>query len=318
MNPPPDDGQEPADHFLQHTLSLRHLRVLLALSETGSLVAAAARLGVSQPAVSKALAELETGLGVTLHARRGRNSDAPVAASRLLQLARRLESELQRAGDELRAHSAASSGELRVGATNAALGALLPQAVAAVKAEHPTLTVSVQAHTRPQMLTELRQGQLDLVVSRVPDQGRPTDLKAHALCATRQAVVMSVNHPLVRMRQPSWELLAQQAWVWPLPDTDARAQQDRLWQTRGHALPVNRIETGDLGLIFALFRCMPLLALVPEDSAKAAALAGQARIVPLDVPAVRRDLVAWQRADDDNPLLARLVHHLVLAARSAG
>ena len=113
-------------------------------------------------------------------------------------------------------------------------------------------------------------------------------------------------------------MLAQQAWVWPLPDTDARAQQDRLWQTRGHALPVNRIETGDLGLIFALFRCMPLLALVPEDSAKAAALAGQARIVPLDVPAVRRDLVAWQRADDDNPLLARLVHHLVLAARSAG
>ncbi len=82
--------------------------------------------------------------------------------------------------------------------------------------------------------------------------------------------------------------------------------------------PVNRIEAGDLGLIFALLKCTSLLAFVPQDSALAAALAGQTLIVPVDVPAVCRDLVAWHRADDNSPYLARLVHHLAAVARKAG
>jgi DNA-binding transcriptional LysR family regulator len=318
MNQAPEDLSGAAESFLQHKLSMRHLRVLLALSETGSLVAAADRLGVSQPAVSKTLAELEIGLGVTLHARRGRNNSAPSVAARLLLLARRLDAELQRAGDELRSHAQATLGELRVGATNAALADLLPTALAGVKEKFPNLTLAVHTHARTQMLTELRDGHLDLVVSRVPERGRPHDLRAHTLCTTRQSVVMSPHHSLVRTRQPSWDDLARHAWVWPLPDTDARTQQDRLWQGRGHVLPACRIETGDLGLIFALFKAMPLLALVPEHSARAAALAGQARIVPLDVPSGRKDLVAWHRPDDDNPFLAELVRHLGLAARSQG
>ena len=308
--------QNAADGFLQSKLSFRHLRVLLALSETGTLVAAAARLGVSQPAVSKALAELETGLGVTLHARRGRNNEVPVVAGRLLQLAQRLDSELLRAADELRSQGPDALGELRVGATNAALAELLPAAVAALKSELPLLSVAVHADGRAPMLAALRRGQLDLVVSQLPEQGRPADLKAHALGATCHAVVMSAGHPLARTRHPSWDLLAQQAWIWPLPHTDARAQQDRLWQVAGHALPDHRIETGDLGVIFALLQRMPLMAQVPEDSARAAARAGQALIVTMTVPAARRDLVAWQRLDDTNPSLARLVHHLACEARS--
>lgn len=307
---------EAPDDFLLRKLSVRHLRVLLALSEAHSLGAAAVRLGVTQPAVSKALAELETGLGVTLHARRGRNIEAPRLADRLLQLARRLDTELQRAGEELRSQGPAAVGELRVGATNAALAELLPTALAAVKSELPTLTLTVHSHARAQMLAELRQGQLDLVVSQVPERGRPTDLKAHSLGASRQAVVMSPHHALARMRRPSWDLVADQAWIWPVLNTDARAQQDRVWHSRGHALPTNRIETGDLGCVLALLRHLPLLAQVPEDFARAAARAGQALIVPLELPAARRDLMAWHRPDDTNPHLARTVHHLAREARN--
>ncbi|TXD87357.1 LysR family transcriptional regulator [Mitsuaria sp. TWR114] len=77
-------------------MSLRHARVLLALRDTGNISAAADLLHVTQPAVSKTLAELEQGLGQTLFVRRGRNMQPTPLGRRLLVLAGKLDADLQR------------------------------------------------------------------------------------------------------------------------------------------------------------------------------------------------------------------------------
>jgi DNA-binding transcriptional LysR family regulator len=273
------NGDTPTDAatFVRSRLSLRHLRMLAALAETGSLGGAAERLHVTQPAISKTLAELESGLGQTLFARRGRNAGITETGKRLLALAHRLDAELERGSAEMSALAHGSAGQLLIGATNVALPRLLPAAIAAMKAEQPTLTLSVRTHALPMMLDELRHGRLDLVLARRPEHDRPHDLRAHLLGPARQLVVMSLKHPLARARQLDWPLLARQAWVWPL-------------------------------------------ALMPEDSARAAARAGLAKILPLDVPIGLSDLVAWHLPPSSTfspsaqTSLKRLLHHLSAAA----
>lgn len=311
------DTAPDAANFVRSRLSLRHLRMLAALAETGSLSSAAEKLHVTQPAVSKTLAEVEIGLGQTLFARRGRNAGITEAGKQLLALARRLDAVLDRGGSEFAALARGSAGQLLIGATNAALPRLLPNAIAAMKAEQPTLMLSVRTHALGAMLDELRHGRLDLVLARMPEHEPPHDLSAHLLGPARQLVVMSLKHPLARARQLDWELLARQAWVWPLPGTHTRHLQERFWQERALPWPGNRIETGDISLVLTLLQRLPLLALMPEDSARAAARAGLAKILPLEVPIGLSDLVAWslpRSTQASPPSLERLLHHLSAAA----
>jgi DNA-binding transcriptional LysR family regulator len=300
--------------FVLRRLSLRQLRMLVALDKEGSLSAAAERLHITQPAVSKTLAELERGLGQTLFARRGRNVHSTAVGQRLVALAHRLEEDLQRGATDIAALQREGAQKLAVGATNAALSQLLPRAISAFKAELPEAALSVRTHALSEMLEDLRKHKLDIVVARMPENARPQGLRAHGLGPARQVVAMSTVHPLLRSRQLTWEVLAQQAWVWPLLGTHTRTLQDRLWQRLALAPPRNRVEVGDMGLVAALFKHMPLLALMPHDSAQAAALAGFAKILPLEAPLGLTDLVAWHLPTATHAVAKRFLHHLKAAA----
>ncbi len=294
MEATPDLPWEDAEAFVLRRLSLRNLRVLSALSEGGGLTAAAERLHVTQPAVSKALTEMERDLGLTLFARRGRNIHTTPVGDRLVQLARRIDQELRRAGSDVGALVRGAQAQLVVGATNAALPRLLPIALRDFKAEFPQVTVSVRTNALPEMWEGLRQGRLDLVVSRLSEGERPRDLRAHPLGSTSEVAVISLMHPLASQRRVDWPLLAQQAWLWPLPGTQTRMLQDRWFQRQGLALPSDLIETGDLGLQVALLRTLPRVALLPQDSARLAVATGAAKMLPLSASIGLSDIVAWQ------------------------
>ncbi|MDP1533685.1 MAG: LysR family transcriptional regulator [Rubrivivax sp.] len=142
--PPPAVSPEAAQAFVMRRMSLRHMRVLLALAEERGLSAAAEALHVTQPAVSKALAEIEQGLGATLYSRRGRGFRATSLGSKLIALARKLEADLTRGGEDVASTVRGASGELLIGATNAALAQVLPEAMAAMKRDHPNVTLSAR------------------------------------------------------------------------------------------------------------------------------------------------------------------------------
>ena len=99
-----------------------------------------------------------------------------------------------------------------------------------------------------------------------------------------------------------------------------RELQERFWRREGLDWPSNRIESGDISLVLTLLQRLPLLALMPEDSARAAARAGLAKILPLDVPIGLSDLVAWHLPPSSTfspsaqTSLKRLLHHLSAAA----
>jgi len=304
-----------AEDFVMQRLTLRQLRVLLALANEGSVSAAAEALHVTQPAVSKSLSELEGGLGQTLFLRRGRRIRATPLCERLLALARKLEAELRRGAEDVASLARGVSGRLLVGATNAALADLLPDAVAALKAESPNVAISVRTHALTAMFDDLRQGRLDLVIARAQPPGLPADLERVPLMRQREVLVISRCHPLAASRHLSWEVLAQQSWVWPLPGTRMRALQDAKFQDKALALPTDLFQTDDLMVTISLMRRMPLVGYLPGSIARVAAREGHVRILALDDAGLPLDeMCVWHTREPQGELVERFKQLLGAAA----
>ncbi|MFO1250677.1 MAG: LysR family transcriptional regulator [Inhella sp.] len=301
--------------FVQRRLTLRHLRVLEAMHATGKLSAAADLLNVTQPAVSKTLSELEKGLGQTLFARSKRGVHATVLGERLIALGRRLEGELQRSSDEMRTILNGALGELQIGATNAALPQVLPDALAAMKKAHPLITLTVRTHALSDLISELRQGRLDLVLARLPPHEMPTDLEGQMLMRQPEVLVISTQHPLAQLRHWSWDALQGEAWIGHLPGTRTRALHDQLWSRLGLAPPANQIVCGDAMLSLALLRRMPLLAILSRPLARFAAQQGLVKILPLEADLGLAELSVWHLRNPQSPWVEAFKRQLASAAR---
>jgi DNA-binding transcriptional LysR family regulator len=314
----PGLSPEEAETFISRRMSLRHLRVVIALAEAKSLSAAAHQLHVTQPAVSKTLSELEHGLGQTLFVRKGRSLRATVLGERLIALARKLEADLRRGGEDVAAMVRGGSGELLVGATNAALAELLPRAAAALKATHPKVALMVRTHALVDLFNDLRQGRLDLVIANAVPGYEPLDLQGQALLHQCEVLTISSNHPLARLKSPSWEALSREAWIWPLPGTRSRALQDQFWQNMGLPLPTNVTHTGDVMLILSMMRRQPLLAIMDQHAALTAAKTGVLKILPQPVKLGLGALTLWNLPEPQSELVEQFKTQLFDVAREIG
>ena len=151
-------------------VELRQLRCLVAIVDTGSFTDAAIDLGVSQAAVSRALAALETALGVRLLRRTTREVSLTAAGSRVLPHARRT---LAEADDTLRAAAAGHAG-LRIGYAWSAMGRHTTPFQRRWAAEHPE--VELQLVRTNSATAGLAEGSCDIAVVRTePDQRRFCD-----------------------------------------------------------------------------------------------------------------------------------------------
>jgi DNA-binding transcriptional LysR family regulator len=151
-------------------VELRHLRCLIAIVDTGSFTDAAIDLGISQAAVSRALASLESALGVRLLRRTSREVTLTAAGNRVLPHARRA---LAEAADVVR-EAAAGHTRLRIGYAWSAMGRHTTPFQRRWAAEHPGVELRL---VRTNSVTAgLAEGSCDIAVIRnEPDQRRFRD-----------------------------------------------------------------------------------------------------------------------------------------------
>lgn len=150
-------------------LELRHLRMVLAVAEEGSLTRSAARLRVAQPSLSAALARLERRFGGPLFVR-GAQGAAPTGAGAVLaECARRILDEADEAVARTRAAVEGEEGVLRVGVLAYTAPALLERAFARFAALAPGVRLERVTATVSHRLGDVTTGRLDLAFVRVPD-----------------------------------------------------------------------------------------------------------------------------------------------------
>ncbi len=159
-------------------LTLQQLAYVREVGRAETVTAAAGRLGVSQPALSQALAELERRLDVALFDRRGRRLRLTEAGERVARLADEVLGRAEAFDRWLEAYRLGRSGTLRVGMIDAASLYVLPAAVRGFREQHPEVELELTVERSGPLLDQLRRSELDLafVVGPVPEEFVATEL----------------------------------------------------------------------------------------------------------------------------------------------
>ncbi len=162
-------------------LNLDQLITFATVVEHGGFTEAAGRLGLTQPAVSMQIRNLEERFGVRLVERVGKRA-LPTAAGRdLLPFIRRLREEMEAAAVAMGRHRAGKVGRVRIGTGATACIYRLPPILTALRRAHPGLEIIVVTGNTPDILDAVEGGSLDLALVTLP-AGRP-GLSIEPVCA---------------------------------------------------------------------------------------------------------------------------------------
>jgi DNA-binding transcriptional LysR family regulator len=153
-------------------LNLDHLRSFVDVVELGSFSAAAARLNLTQPAVSQQIRLLESRVGTRLIERTGRRAMPTAAGAELLAHARRIEAMANDALEAMRRHAAGVTGRVRLGTGATACIYLLPAILGRLRQRFPALDIVVSTANSAVVLEALEQNRIDLGLVTLPAPGR--------------------------------------------------------------------------------------------------------------------------------------------------
>lgn len=250
-------------------LKLRHLVIVLAIAEQGSLVRAAEELYLTQPALSRALREAEHAVGAPLFERTGRRMVPTMAGQACLEHAKAIVGHLgtlRRRVDEL---TDPEGGVVRVGAHVTGANLLLPRAVARFTAERPRVEILLREAPPEALIQELGSGDLDLLVGRVTDHPSTSRLRLVPLYREDFRIVAAPWHPVHAVPNASLQDLVGYPWVVPLVNTPLRDELEENFRSAGLAPPAQRVESAAPATLRTLVAEAGFLALMPESMAVA-------------------------------------------------
>lgn len=197
------------DWYIRANLKLRHLQLLVALDELRNVGRVASYLHVSQPAVSKSLAALESGMRLTLFERTARGMEPTEHGACLIRHARDILASLSRVNDELRDLSEGRVVRVTLGVLPSASVALVPRFIVRLEAEHTDVAATVREGTMDTLLPALRAGDIDLTVGVLPERPLGIEFGTEILYEDPIVAVVRRDHALSRRRSLRWEMLAE-------------------------------------------------------------------------------------------------------------
>jgi DNA-binding transcriptional LysR family regulator len=203
-------------------LPLSGLKLLRVVAAQGSFTAAAATLGYTQSSVSRQAAALEAAAGTRLFDRRARGVRLTDAGASLLVHAVAVTDRLEQARRELEGVRGAGTVAVRLGAFPTALAALVPRAVASLKASHPRLVIALREGTTPTQLRRLQSGAVDLAVvaARSGQRPDPATFAFEPVLEDRLLLALARDHPLAASNSVEVRELERERWVAATSDPD--------------------------------------------------------------------------------------------------
>jgi DNA-binding transcriptional LysR family regulator len=272
------------DRVLRSNLKLRHLQMLVALDQFRHLGRAAEFLSVTQPAVSKTLAEIERMFGLPLFERSTRGTVPTPAGASVVRFARAVLAGFDRTRDEIAAEAGGASGRTSVGAMVVATPVLLARAVERLKARSGRTTVLIDEGDLTRLLPKLRLGELDLFVGRLEPGYAAPDLETEALYEEPMAAVVRPGHPLARKRRPTWADLAALPCVMPPPWASLRVKLDQAFHAEGLHPPEDIVESASFLSQITFLHQRGAVAFMARSVARHFAARGMVAVARLAVP----------------------------------
>jgi LysR family transcriptional regulator of gallate degradation len=233
-------------------LNGRRLAVIASLADRRSMPTVAREFGLSQPAISAALKDLESRLGLALFERSTRGLVATVAGEIVAFHFKRVLAELRHIVPDIAASEGRLQGQVRVGALPLGRTQVLPLAVASLLARHPNLRVSTDESPYDTLAVSLRSGDIDFILGALRSAAATKDLQQEPLFEDRMALICRAGHPLSRVPRIDFDLLRRATWVLSRRGAPARDLLERFFLAARQAPPVPAVETGDLAVLRGL------------------------------------------------------------------
>lgn len=296
-------------------MKLSTLMAIVAAVEEGSLRGAARRVGVSQPALTKMVRELEVELSAPLLVRTSKGV-LPTAQGKVLYAhAVRVTREINAATLEISQLGGKMTGELKVGAVPLAVLLLIPETLRTFGREFPDVRLRVSEELYIAQLQRLRNGEVDVAVGGIPDDLSTGEFVIEKLMTTSMAVVVRKGSP--RARASSLAELADAKWVYTGASSES-GYAKLLFERNGlPSPPIGAIVNSTLALL-SLVSTGDFVGLMPHQIAVHPLAAQFLTVVPIAEGGLPLSVGAIVRSDSVvSPAIRHFIAHLHRAAHQA-
>jgi LysR family pca operon transcriptional activator len=299
-------------------IKLRHVRLFLAVADHGSLTAAGRAEGLSQPAVSKSLADMEAMLGAVLIRRQGRRVALTPQGEAFRRHAREAVASLEAAATAILPE--ASMGRLSVGLLPTVSTRFFPQVVGDFLQVAPAPTLSIETGAHPVLLRKLRERQTDLMIGRMPQPAEMPGLEFEFLYEEPIIAAVRAGHP--GLGHPISQVLREHPVILPTRDAIIRGTVDAYLASLNLAEQVPAVETSTLALGRGLLYATDAVWFISQGVLEAELEAGQVEALPLGATylsgAVGMTVVTGHLLPPALSRLMELCRLAALARRGAG
>ena len=276
-------------------MKLNHFRELVAISEQGSIRAAARILEISQPTLTRSLADLERELGAPLFERRVRGVVATPFGQVFIDRARSILQDVRRACEEMRQLCGSTSGTVTVGLSVAAHLALLPSALRPFQRRYPDIKLHIIEGFYPTLELGLRRGEIDFYVGVDPGERVSSDFYRDVIAENLRTVLCRVDHPLANAT--SLAQLGSAEWATTSITAAAESELGAILGRHGLPPPKLCLRTQSALSLMTCIANSDLLAMVPVQWNEFAPTIGQLTTIPLRESLKAFPIVLIKRAD---------------------
>ncbi|HAY48239.1 LysR family transcriptional regulator [uncultured Thalassospira sp.] len=269
-------------NLFQRGLKLSHLRMIVAMEETGQISLAADMLKTSQPAASRLLSEMETILEARLCVRSPRGIEMTNAGRALARRARSMLIEIREAEREIE-DIKHGGGTVFVGAVTAAAVDLVVPAIRSVQSVNSLLEAHVSVGPSNLLIKDLLAGDHDFVIGRVPEDMDPRQFNIREIRSEKIRLMVRTGHPLLDATTPiTLARLAKFEWILPPPGNLMRRTIEDVFISRHLPLPHSSLNSASLLVTLATLADTDAIAPMAEEVTSLLSSGGLITELPFD------------------------------------
>jgi DNA-binding transcriptional LysR family regulator len=251
-------------------LKLRDLHVFCTVAQCGSMAKAAQQLGVSQPAISEIIADLEHALRVRLLDRQPQGVEPTMYGNAVLKRSIAVFDELKQSIRDVEFMADPATGELRIGCVESLSATLVPQVLLRFSQQYPRVVVHVDGLTAPAIdLVGLRNRKYDCTLVRwmtsLCEESIPDDINAELLFDDQLVIAAGINSPWARRRKIDLAELIDEQWILPPSDTWHHARIAEAFQARGLGMPNASFNSLSMTLRMQLMAAAPFISVFAKS-----------------------------------------------------
>jgi DNA-binding transcriptional LysR family regulator len=277
------------DFRVGRTLKLRQMEILFAVVEAGSMAKAATGLAISQPAISRAIADVEYALGVPLLDRSPQGVAPTQYGHALLKRATAAFDELSQGLKDIAFLADPTSGELRIGSAPGLAEGIVLAVVSRLSRKYPRVVFHI-VPSLPGVDDVLRERRVELGFGRTSESAHEEDLNAEVLFEDSLAVVAGVRNPWLRRRKISLAELTNEPWTWPARGTEIDALVGDAFRSSGAKPPRATIYADAINMRTRLAATGPYLAVIPASIMQFPGKSTSIKVLPVSLPTTKRQI----------------------------